>query len=197
MGRNYYRYRRRNSNDSFALVVIGMAALGSLVYGGFSSAQEMEEIMLFSLGFLLVITFIILGAIAFVVNRKNRRLARSNIDQVDRMGGEEFEHFVAQLCKKSGFIKVKVTSYEKDFGADVLGEKDGLKYAIQAKRYSNYVGIDGIYQILGGKEYYKADKAMLVTNAYTSRAAVELAGRSNVVIIDRPKLIDWILKVTA
>ena len=68
----------------------------------------------------------------------------------------DFEDFIAQLFKDKGF-DVEGTNYSGDYGADVITSKDGIRTAIQVKRYAktNKVGVKDINQIIGGKEYHK------------------------------------------
>jgi restriction system protein len=50
--------------------------------------------------------------------------------------------------------------------------------------------VEAVQQIIGAKSYYKADKCMVITNNYFSPNAKELAGKSNVELWDRKKLIE-------
>ena len=47
----------------------------------------------------------------------------------------DFEDFIAQLFKDNGY-DVEGTNYSGDYGADVITSKNGIKTAIQVKRYS-------------------------------------------------------------
>ena len=78
----------------------------------------------------------------------------------------DFEDFIAQLFKDNGY-NVEGTNYSGDFGADVIINKNGVKTCIQVKRYSasNKVGVKEINQIIGARDYYKCDKAMVITTS--------------------------------
>ena len=194
MGRRYYRRRRSGSGDLGLIVlgVVGLGFLGSLIFDfGIS-----EEQITFAVVSVLVVTIVVVLAAVFGAEwLRKKKLGEANMEAVDAMDGKQFEEFVAELCRRQGFSKVVVTPYEGDFGADVTGFWKGEKYAIQAKRYSSTVGVEGVYQILGGMKYYEADKGVLVTNRSVTKQARELAEKSEVDIVDRERLIDWIRKV--
>lgn len=65
---------------------------------------------------------------------------RAETPKMDNMEGHQFENYCASLLLKNGFSKAEVTKASGDFGIDVLGEKDGVTYAIQCKCYSDKVG---------------------------------------------------------
>lgn len=106
-------------------------------------------------------------------------------DKFDYMSGNDFEYYCAELLKKSGFIKVHVTSASGDYGADILAEQHGIKYAIQCKCYSSDIGIDAVYQISGGMKYYEANVGCVLTNRYFTRQARELADKIGIILWDR------------
>ena len=53
------------------------------------------------------------------------------------MDGLQFEHRCAELLRYRGFHKVAVTKGSGDQGVDILAQKNGIKYGIQCKYYSN------------------------------------------------------------
>ncbi len=114
-------------------------------------------------------------------------LGRLNLynNKFDYMSGNDFEYYCAELLKKSGFMKVHVTSASGDYGADILAEQHGIKYAIQCKCYSSDIGIDAVYQISGGMKYYEANVGCVLTNRYFTRQARELADRIGIILWDR------------
>ena len=111
------------------------------------------------------------------------------IDTVDKLNGYEFEDFLSELFKSFGF-DVEPTSYSGDYGADIIVKNAYEKMAIQAKNYSGKVGVEAIQQALSGKEYYKCDRAIVITNSYFTKQAIDLATVSKVELIDRNKLIE-------
>ena len=74
----------------------------------------------------------LMGVAAVVVEvRREHRLARSGIHDVDRMDGHAFEHRLALLFDRLGY-RVEDTPYSGDFGADLVVGKDGKRIAVQA-----------------------------------------------------------------
>lgn len=118
---------------------------------------------------------------------------RIQIEDIDRMEGHEFEHFLQKLFSAMGY-KVEVTKASGDQGADLLAEKFGSKIAIQAKRYTGPVGNKAVQEVIGAMQYYKCDKGIVVTNSTFTKSASELAWSSNVELIDRHELIKLIDK---
>jgi HJR/Mrr/RecB family endonuclease len=107
---------------------------------------------------------------------------------IDTMTGLEFERCVAKLLKVQGFEHVRLTE-EYDLGVDIIGEKNGIIWGIQAKRYTSLVGANAVRQAVAALKYYGCDRAMVVTNSYYSRVATELARTNNCRLIDRAVLI--------
>ena len=111
---------------------------------------------------------------------------RKNFDLMD---GEEFEKFCAYLIQQNGYEDVLITKGSGDHGIDIFAKKDGLLYAIQCKRYSNSVGNKAIQEIFSGKAIYHADKAVVMTNSFFTKQAIEDAKKLEVYLWDRNKII--------
>lgn len=109
---------------------------------------------------------------------------------IDYMEGHMFEHYIAQLLRKNGFQHVEVTVASGDYGTDIIAHKNGLKYAIQCKRYSpgSRIGLKPVQEIYSGRIHYNADSAVVITNLYFSENAKILAKETGVVLWDRDKL---------
>lgn len=106
--------------------------------------------------------------------------------KIDAMeNGIEFEHFFAEMLEKSGYDNVEVTKASGDMGSDVLAEREGIRYSIQCKRYKNRVDIPAVQQAASGRDYYKCNIAVVVTNNTYTKNAQELAQRLSVVLWDR------------
>lgn len=96
--------------------------------------------------------------------------------------GFNFEETFAKALEKDGFHEIQVTEKSGDFGADILAEKDGVKYVIQCKHYSSAVGIEAIQQIYAAKIYYSAHVAVVATNSVFTKAAKILADETGVLL---------------
>ena len=115
----------------------------------------------------------------------------------DNMTGIGFESFCANLLRNNGFINVQITSGSGDFGADILAEKDGLTYAIQCKRQKSNVGNKAVQEIFSGKEFYKKNIGVVLTNHYFTSPAKKQAERTGIRLWDRNHLENMIKATVA
>ena len=109
------------------------------------------------------------------------------LHDIDSMNGLEFEYYVAELLGKNGFRNVSLTE-KYDFGVDIVAEKDGMHWGIQAKCYSGLVKAEAVRQVVTGLRLYDCDRAMVITNSAYSTVAQRLATGNNCVLIDRAGL---------
>jgi restriction system protein len=129
----------------------------------------------------------------FLWNEK-KRLARSGVNEIDQMNGKTFEKYLEVLFKKLGY-QVERTRYVGDYGADLVVRKNGIKTIIQAKRYKKNVGIKAVQEAVAAKGYYDCDEAMVVTNSFYTKQAIELAKANHVKLWDRNDLVKALLSV--
>ena len=188
-----YRNNRRRSKGSSAAdgIFIVLAFVALIVVYIFSGDVRTDLILILTiLGF---ISVLIIGVISVLAWRRYKQEKALAIADIDKMDGTVFERYLANLLKNRGFKNLRVTVAEGDYGADIIGDFEGEKYAIQAKRYNVLgVGVDAIYQVLGGKEYYQCSRTMVITNYWFTRAAKQLAQRSGTILIDRKQLGEWV-----
>jgi len=129
--------------------------------------------------------------IVVVVTRtlKAIKVAKAMItDDYDYMSGEEFEEFCADILRGNGYTNVEVTKASGDHGIDVLASKDGLRYAIQCKRYSKPVGNKAVQEAYSGKAIYKADVAVVMSNMDFTSQAIDDARKLGVELWNRDKI---------
>lgn len=112
---------------------------------------------------------------------------------IDRMEGHGFEHWCAEALSNSGFTNVEVTPGSGDQGVDVLAEKDGVKYAVQCKRYTSDLGNTPVQEVHSGKDFYHCHIGAVMTNRYFTAGAKELAKETGTLLWDR----DWITNYLA
>ena len=110
------------------------------------------------------------------------------LDIVDTMAGHDFEHWCADLLLRNKFVNVSVTPGSGDHGVDVLAEKDGIHYAIQCKCYSHDLGNTPVQEVYAGKEMYRCQVGVVMTNRYFTAGAKQLAEQTRVLLWDRDKL---------
>jgi hypothetical protein len=101
----------------------------------------------------------------------------------------EFEDFIAHLFRENGYDQ-KQTGYSSDFGADLIVKQEGVKTAVQVKRYFELhkVGVSDINQVIGAQQYYQCDQAMMITTSSYTQAAKELAEAAKVILWDWHRL---------
>jgi restriction system protein len=124
------------------------------------------------------------------INREDRRFVQayevaSRLDEgynLAAMDWEDFEHLVRELFEKeftqSGG-EVKVTQASRDGGVDAIAfDPDpirGGKIVIQAKRYTNTVGVSAVRDLYGTVMNEGANKGILVTTSDYGPDAYEFA----------------------
>ena len=108
------------------------------------------QVVLFCIFFALLCLLGIVIAVTNII--KGIRIRRAMVtDDYDYMSGDDFEYFCADILRGNGFKNVEVTKASGDHGIDVLAKKDGVKYAIQCKRYSKPVGNKAVQEAYSGK----------------------------------------------
>ncbi|MDE3025955.1 MAG: restriction endonuclease, partial [Acidobacteriota bacterium] len=83
-------------------------------------------------------------------------------EQIDAMDGRDFETAVAELLEMLGYEDVERTPFF-DKGADILATHDGVRVAVQVKRWSSAVNVDAVRQLVDGIRQYGCDRGLLVT----------------------------------
>lgn len=175
-------HKRKKRKQKPENILLPVAALSVSLFGSLVR-NNIKMIFLFLL--LAVAVFMYIKIIR--ENKIQERYLTSGMQDVDHMTGEEFEYFLCTYFKELGY-KAKTTPMVNDYGADVIASKDGEKIVIQAKRYKENVGIKAVQEVIGAREYYKADKAMVITSAYFTPNAKNLAQSGKVELWDRKKL---------
>ena len=107
---------------------------------------------------------------------------------IDLMEGHDFEYWCAGLLQRIGYTNVEVTPGSNDQGVDILAQKDGVKYAIQCKRYSNDLGNTPVQEVHAGKSMYNCHVGVVLTNQHFTKGAHDLAKATGVLLWDR----EWI-----
>lgn len=107
------------------------------------------------------------------------------LKKIDAMDGHSFEHWCADLLKKSKFLDVSVTRGSGDQGVDVLAEKDGVKYAIQCKCYSSDLGNTPVQEVNAGRIIYHCHIGAVMTNRHFTAGAKKAAEATGTLLWDR------------
>jgi restriction system protein len=129
------------------------------------------------------------------------------IDKVDSannlaaMDWEDFEHLIRELFEKefsSSGGEVKITQASRDGGVDAVAfDPDpirGGKIVIQAKRYSNTVGVSAVRDLYGTVMNEGATKGILVTTADYGPDAYEFAKGKPITLLNGSNLLSLLEK---
>lgn len=104
---------------------------------------------------------------------------------IDLMDGLKFEQWCADALVHLGFCNVERTPASGDHGVDILAKKDGVKYAIQCKRYTSDLGNKPIQEVHAGKALYHCHVGVVITNQHFTSGAVTLANATDTLLWDR------------
>ncbi|MEW2373884.1 restriction endonuclease [Streptomyces sp. NPDC006656] len=129
--------------------------------------------------------------------QEEARARELSMAQVDALTWQEFETYVAELCRRDGCREVVVSGKSGDLGADVVGYlADGRKLVIQCKKYAAHrsVSSQDMQKFVGtARLEHGADVALFVTTcrAFT-KEALGLALRQDIVALHRDLLGSWV-----
>jgi restriction system protein len=118
------------------------------------------------------------------------KLQASDMAAVDLMTGREFELYLEVLFQNLGYAAEQLPT-SKDFGADLILVTGDKRIAVQAKRYKGNVGNRAVQMILGAKRYYDCDEAWIVSNSFYTKAAIQMAVKTDVRLYDRNGLLQF------
>lgn len=104
----------------------------------------------------------------------------------------KFEFLAGEYLKQEGF-KIEITQGVADWGVDVFAEKDGVKYAVQAKMYGDCktkINRRMMMELYGVMRYFDCQKAMIIYNGCVMPDAVKVAEKLDIqlVYIDQHQL---------
>jgi len=129
--------------------------------------------------------------------QEEARARELSMAEVDVLSWQEFESYIADLCRRDGCTKVVVSGKSGDLGADVVGYlADGRKLVVQCKKYAPHrsVSSQDMQKFVGtARLEHGADVALFVTTCRTfTKAALGLALRQDVVALHRDLLGSWV-----
>lgn len=135
---------------------------------------------------------LLINEIEQLENNKDNGLKNTDtlsIEYIDSLSsGLEFEKTFAYMLEKLDYSDIKITSGSGDFGIDVLAKYDDILYGFQCKLYSNSVGNKSIQEAYSGKNHYNCNVAVVVTNNFFTKQAIEQAKETQVILWDRDTL---------
>lgn len=112
-------------------------------------------------------------------------------ERIDGLDGREFESAVVDLLQLLGFEQVEhIGGFDK--GADIVAVRDGVRTAVQVKRWSTAVDLKSVRQLVDGTHRYGCTAGLLVTNSFLTEPALECAEAWNIEVWDRHTLADFL-----
>lgn len=196
--KSYKQFSRRKRGIAFSSLQIISGAVVILLLFLLTQQFELNFAQALYLLFSLLV-LILLGVIAVGVREYIKRSERWKIleaEQIDQLTGIEFEHYLVGLLQFKGFKNVTLTPPSGDYGADLIATFENRKVAIQAKQYNvlGPVGVEAVYQVLGGEKKYYCDETMVITTGFFTPQAMELSRHSKTTMINRDMLHDWVVE---
>lgn len=122
-------------------------------------------------------------------------------ENIAAMDWEDFEHLVRELFEsefESRGVEVKVTQASRDGGVDaVIFDSDpitGGKIILQAKRYTNTVGVSAVRDLYGTVVNEGANKGILITTSNYGPDAYKFAKGKPITLLDGSNLLHMMEK---
>ncbi|HYQ87271.1 MAG TPA: restriction endonuclease [Bacteroidota bacterium] len=143
------------------------------------------------------------------INREDKRFVQSHevaeglseASNLAAMDWEEFEQLIRELFEKEfkpAGGEVKITQASRDGGVDAVAfDTDpirGGKIVIQAKRYTNVVGVSAVRDLFGTLMNEGAMKGILVTTSHYGADAYEFARGKPITLLNGNNLLHLLLK---
>lgn len=121
-------------------------------------------------------------------------VARDHTGQVlDQMSWRDFELLVGQMFRMHGYAVMDNAGVGPDGGVDVVVRKEGVVSLVQCKHWRvQKVSVHVVRELLGVMTAQGAQGGFVVTSGVFTEAAYEFAQGTNVQLMDRVKLMQWI-----
>ncbi len=156
-----------------------------------------------------VTTLAFVPAVAFRKRLRSllrRRPHLSGATDPHRLSAGQFEHYIADLCRRDGCTDVQVVGGAGDLAADVLAttpdaiwwqpwSRSQHRILIQAKRYAIGNNVkSGDVQCVNGtyRDIHRCQRAAVVTTSHFTKDAREFAERVGITTVDDTRLTAWI-----
>jgi restriction system protein len=86
-----------------------------------------------------------------------------------------------------------ITPATRDYGADLILEREDYRWVVQAKCQAKPVGNKAVQEVAAARSYYKADYSMVVANRDFTPGALDQARASAVELVNRDRLLELLL----
>jgi hypothetical protein len=109
--------------------------------------------------------------------------------------GIDFEYWCAARIEEQGWA-ARVSKATGDQGVDIEAMRDGITVAIQCKRYADPIGNKSVQEAFTGMTHYRADAAVVIGTGGFTKAALELATNTGVILLDAENIGEFTMLVT-
>lgn len=109
--------------------------------------------------------------------------------------GIDFEYWCAARIEEQGW-SVRVSKASGDQGIDIEAMRDGMLVAVQCKRYTSPVGNKAVQEAYAGATHYRASKAIVIGTGGYTKAAIDLAANTGVILLDAENIAAFSTLVT-
>ena len=124
----------------------------------------------------------VLLVVGIIVSRPKIYDISAELERIERLSGEPFMRWCAQLLLNLGCDRVRAADPSEGFGADLIFYVNGEKAAAQCKRFIKPVGARSVQEIIIAGEHYGAKRLVILTcNSFTD-SAVRLARQYGVAL---------------
>lgn len=127
----------------------------------------------------------------YYIGRSEYRLTAESVkskpNELNALDGGEFEVLLKRLFEAMGYA-VQSIGRVGDQGGDLIANKGGKRFLIQAKRYTGSVGNAAVQQATAAKTHYDCTSAVVVTTGEFTREAKELAKTTQVQLVGKDEL---------
>ena len=118
------------------------------------------------------------------INMGSYQSLEDKFDQISKMDRTQFVIYVARLFSRKGY-QVKLTPVIDNFDIDLIVEKMGVTIAVGCILTNKVLGREDIVPVRKGKEHYRAQNCMVLTNMYFDRTALDFAREEKMSLVDR------------
>ncbi|MCC5963928.1 MAG: restriction endonuclease [Rhodobacteraceae bacterium] len=112
--------------------------------------------------------------------KKRNESSAPPLEEADR-SGLGFEAWTSEALKRQGW-SVVLTATSGDQGVDLIAQKDGLRVAVQCKRYSGSVGNKAVQEVYAGMKHLELDHAVVISTGNFTKSAIVLAATTGVLL---------------
>jgi HJR/Mrr/RecB family endonuclease len=109
------------------------------------------------------------------------------VKNFNSLSGAEFEILLKRLFEAMGF-SVQITGRSGDQGGDLIANRNGKRFLVQAKRYAGSVSNSAVQQAVAAKTHYDCSSAVVVSTGEYTKGARELAKSNSVQLIGKSEL---------